>query len=136
MNDSALITRPAAEPAPPFIYLPDMTDADYALGFRYREVASPTVTKPLRRVIAAVFHIDVSNRIVRVHDPVLNRPGYVHQCFGITKRSNKCAWRPVQLKFPDAKMAIRSWKNGLDNQQFGDGMFACVEGRLPTADEY
>ena len=64
-----------------FIYLAEMTDEDYALGLRYRAIASPMAASPRRRVVAAVFFIDVSNRIVRAYDEAFHRPGYVHQCF-------------------------------------------------------
>jgi hypothetical protein len=121
---------------PAFVYLAEMSDEDYELGFRYREIASPTRLTPHRRVIAAVFFIDVSNRIVRVHDRAFNRPGYVHQCFGVTRRMKQPAWREVQLTFPDARMALRSWRNGRDNLEFGDGVMPYVEACLPTSEEY
>jgi len=121
---------------PEFDYLAEMTDEDYALGFRYREIASPTPTSPERRVVAAVFYIDVSNRIVRVHDKAFNRPGYVHQCFGVARRMNRPAWRAVQLTFPDARMALKSWQNRRDNLEFGDGVLPYVEACLPTSEEY
>jgi hypothetical protein len=128
--------RATATALPEFVYLAEMTDEDYALGFRYREIASPTPALPKRRIVAAAYFIDVSNRIVRIHDPVFNRPGYVHQCFGVARRIKSPAWRAVQLTFPDARMALRSWRSGRDNLQFGDGVFPHVEARLPTADEY
>ena len=121
---------------PAFVYLAEMSDEDYELGFRYREIASPTRLTPHRRVVAAVFFIDVSNRIVRVHDRTFNRPGYVHQCFGVTRRMKQPAWREVQLTFPDARMALRSWRNGRDNLEFGDGVMPYVEACLPTSEEY
>jgi hypothetical protein len=126
----------AAVAAAEFVYLAEMTDEDYILGFRYREIASPTATSPRRRVVAAVFFIDVSNRIVRVHDEAFNRPGYVHQCFGMARRMKRPAWRAVQLTFPDARMALRSWQNGRDNLEFGAGVLPYVEACLPTSDEY
>lgn len=131
------VREPGAEVAvPEFVYLAEMSDEDYALGFRYREIASPTRGVPQRRVVAAVFFIDVSNRIVRVHDRAFNRPGYVHQCFGVTRRMKRPAWREVQLTFPDARMALRSWRNGRDNLEFGDGVMPYVEACLPTSEEY
>jgi hypothetical protein len=121
---------------PEFVYLAEMTDEDYALGFRYREIASPTPASPRLRVVAAVFFIDVTNRIVRVHDGTFNRPGYVHQCFGVARLMKRPAWRAVQLTFPDARMALRSWQNGRDNLEFGAGALPYVEACLPTAEEY
>lgn len=103
-----------------FVYLAEMTDEDYALGFRYREIASPTAALPRRRVVAAVFFIDVSNRIVRVYDGAFHRP----------------AWRAVQLTFPDARMALRSWQNGRNNLEFGADVLPYVEACLPTSEEY
>lgn len=126
----------AAVAVPEFVYLAEMSDEDYSLGFRYREIASPTSVALRRRVVAAVFFIDVSNRIVRVHDRAFNRPGYVHQCFGMTRRMKRPEWRAVQLTFPDARMALRSWQNGRDNLEFGDGVLPFVEACLPTSDEY
>jgi hypothetical protein len=119
-----------------FAYLAEMTDEDYALGFRYREIASPMAASPRRRVVAAVFFIDVSNRIVRVYDEAFHRPGYVHQCFGVTRRAKRPAWRAVQLTFPDARMALRSWQNGRDNLEFGADVLPYVEACLPTSEEY
>ena len=121
---------------PEFVYLAEMTDEDYAQGFRYREIASPSATLPRRRVVAAVFFIDVSNRIVRVYDGTFNRPGYVHQCFGVARRMKRPAWQAVQLTFPDARMALRSWQNGRDNLEFGSGVLPYVEACLPTSEEY
>jgi hypothetical protein len=126
----------AAVAAAEFVYLAEMTDEDYALGFRYREIASPLPSSPRRRVVAAVFFIDVSNRIVRVYDGAFNRPGYVHQCFGVARRTKRPAWRAVQLTFPDARMALRSWQNGRDNLEFGAGVLPYVEACLPTSEEY
>jgi hypothetical protein len=126
----------AIAPLPEFVYLAEMTDEDYVLGFRYREIASPTRDMPRRRVVAATFFIDVSNRIVRVHDAAFNRPGYVHQCFGVGRRMRRPAWRAVQVTFPDARMALRSWRNGRDNLEFGDGVFPYIEACLPSSDEY
>jgi hypothetical protein len=120
-------------PIPEFDYLGDMSEKDYSLGFRYREVACPAKFK---RTVAAVFHIDASNRIVRVHDPIFNRPGYVHQCFGIGQRLKTPAWYAVQLTYPDAKMALRSWIQGKDNPINGGPLFAHIVALLPTSDEY
>lgn len=125
-----------AAAAAEFVYLAEMTDEDYTLGFRYREIASSTPNLPRRRVVAAVYFIDVSHRIVRVHDEAFNRPGYVHQCFGMARRMKRPAWRAVQLTFPDARMALRSWQNGRDNLEFGAGVLPYVEACLPTSDEY
>jgi hypothetical protein len=113
-----------------------MADEDFPLGFRYREIASPTPSSPERRVIAAVYFIDVSNRIVRIYDPVFNRPGYVHQCYGVGKRLLRPAWRAVQLTFPDAKMALNALRNGRDNLEFGSGDFPYIKSRLPIESEY
>lgn len=131
-----VMNRPesAWAPAPAFTYLADMTDEDYAVGFRYREVAVGHA--PLVRVKAAVYFIDASNRIVRIDDPILNSPGYVHQCFGVSRGIKNPAWYAVQLTFPDAKMALRSWKLGKDNLPSGDLLFPFVEARLPRSDEY
>jgi hypothetical protein len=123
-------------PPPEFAYLGEMTDEDFTLGFRYREIASGTPIDPTRRVVAAVYYIDVSNRIVRIHDPIFNRPGYVHQCFGVDSRSKTPAWHAVQLTFPDAKMALRSWVQRKDNRPEGDPLFPHIEGLLPTSTEY
>ena len=137
MNQLERMPAQAAESAiPEFVYLADMRDEDYALGFRYREIASHTPPSPGRRVVATVYFIDVSNRIVRVHDGAFNRPGYVHQCFGVARRMKRPAWRAVQHTFPDAKMALQSWRNGRDNLQFGDGVFPYIDARLPTSEEY
>lgn len=123
-------------PVPQFTYLGEMTDEDYALGFRYQKIASPTAQLPSRRVVAAVYEIDKSHRIVRVHDPTFNRPGYVHQCFGVCRRLKSPGWFAVQLTYPDSKMAIRSWELGKDNAPLGDPLFPYIEERAPTADEY
>ena len=123
-------------PSPESAYLGEMTDEDFTLGFRYREIASATPIDSARRIVAAVYYIDVSNRIVRIHDPVFNRPGYVHQCFGVGRRSRTPAWHAVQLTFPDAKMALRSWVQGKDNRPDGDPLFPHIEGLLPTSAEY
>ena len=137
MNQLERMPAQAAESAiPEFVYLADMTDEDYALGFRYREIASPAPPLPGRRVVVAVYFIDVSNRIVRIHDGAFNRPGYVHQCFGVARRMKRPAWRAVQHTFPDARMALQSWRNGRDNLQFGDGVLPYVEACLPTSEEY
>lgn len=136
MNQLERLPQRAATALPEFVYLAEMSEEDYALGFRYREIASPTPALPKRRVVAAVYFIDVSNRIVRVHDPVFNRPGYVHQCFGVGRRTKAPAWRAVQLTFPDSRMALRSWQNGRDNLQLDGGAFPHVEARLPTSEEY
>src|SRR5262245_39494837 len=103
-----------------------MTNDDYDLGFSYREIASPTEQLPSNRIIAAVFEIDACNRIVRVHDPIFNRPGYVHQRYGVTRRDKTPAWHAVQLIFPDSKMAIQSWQLGRDMPAIGDPMFPQV----------
>ncbi|MBL9165420.1 MAG: hypothetical protein JNL18_22020 [Planctomycetaceae bacterium] len=127
----------ALETPPEILYLNDLSDGDRELGFRHRRIACPTIEMPLRRVKAVVFAIDASNRIVRVFDGVFNRPGYVHQCFGVLKKRRSArGWYPVQLTFPDAVMALNSWQNGKDNREFGDGTFTYVEAELPTQAEY
>ncbi|QDT73204.1 hypothetical protein [Lacipirellula limnantheis] len=127
----------ALETPPEVLYLNDLSDGDRALGFRHCRIANPTTDMPLRRVKAVVFAIDASNRIVRVFDGLLNRPGYVHQCFGaLKKRRSVRGWYAVQLTFPDAVMALNSWQSGKDNREFGDGTFPHVEAEIPTQAEY
>jgi hypothetical protein len=54
----------------------------------------------------------------------------------VTRRAKRPAWRAVQLTFPDARMALRSWQNGRDNLEFGDRVLPYVEACLPTSEEY
>ena len=46
MNQLERMPQRAAAPLPEFVYLAEMSEEDYALGFRYRDIASPT---PARR---------------------------------------------------------------------------------------
>ena len=121
---------------PQFKYLGEMISDDFHWGFRYLEIASPTEQMPSNRVIAAVFEIDACNRIVRVYDPMFNRPGYVHQRYGVIRRGKLPAWHAVQLIFPDSKMAIRSWQLGKDNPTLDDPTFPVVDEQAPKPREY
>ena len=136
MPDRSDLPHRRKSPTPEFTYLGEMTDEDYALGFRYQKIASPTPQMPARRVVAVVYVIDESNRIVRVHAPTFNRPGYVHQCFGVSRRLKTPAWFAVQLTYPDSKMAIQSWELGKDIPPNGDPLFPRIEAMTPTPEEY
>ena len=107
-------------------YSNDLTPEDEIIGFKLLEVLNPLAefADEVKYVTAVVFAIGSSDRIIKLKNPD-GKPSYQHQFFGMYGDSGRNDWKPVQIAFPSAVMAIHTWQAGRDN--IGDPIFPKVE---------
>lgn len=124
----------AATFPPAYDYLSELSEEEKGLGFEEELIPAPDDAAVSRTLPAVVFRIDESNRIVKIRDELLDRPVYLHQCYGTCRRFKTPAWRPVQYSYSTPQLAIRSWERGLDNSDGRNAVYPYIEACAPEGE--
>ncbi len=93
-------------------YSTDLSEDEAKLGFKLVETANPRgefAFEP-KKVLAVVFDIDVSDRIIKMNNPITGKPTYHVQRFGTWggEPMGKASWKPLNdMPYPTAQLAIK-----------------------------
>src|SRR5262249_41610234 len=99
-------------------YADEITAKERSLGFEVVAVPNPQAGFAFEadKVMAVVLRLGLSDRIIKLNNPLTGLTEYQHQIYGTYTGSGQPDWRPVQATFPSPDDAIQSWQAGRDNQ--------------------